>query len=152
CYQPVERKLGITRQLLQVALRFRQPVFVITKNALVLRDLDILGEMAAQRLACVAISLTTLNEELRRKMEPRTSSAANRLKAMETLSGAGIPVLAMLAPVIPGLTDSELPALLKAAADAGATRAGYSLVRANGPVEAVFSQWLRVHFPLRAAK
>lgn len=152
CYQPVERKLAITRRLLEVALRFRQPVDLITKNALVLRDLDILAEMASMRLAGVAISLTTLKEGLRRIMEPRTSSPSNRLKAMEALSKAGVPVQVMVAPVIPGLNDSEVPALLRAAADAGAVRAGYTILRTNGPVEAVFRQWLRIHFPDRAAK
>lgn len=152
CYQPVERKFGITRKLLEVALQFRQPVDLITKNALVLRDLDLLAEMASMRLAGVAISITTLNEELRRVLEPRTSSSVNRLKAMESLSRAGVPVHVMVAPVIPGLNDSEVPALLKAAADAGAVRAGYTIVRTNGPVETVFRQWLRNHFPDRAAK
>ena len=152
CYQPIERKEGITRKVLEVAQRFRQPVGVITKNALVLRDIDILAEMASNGLAMVAISLTTLDEELRRKMEPRTSSARNRLKAIETLTVAGVPVYAMIAPVIPGLNDNEVPALLKAAAEAGAMGAGYTIVRTNGPVEAVFRQWLETHFPERAAK
>jgi DNA repair photolyase len=152
CYQPIERREGITRKLLQVAQRFRQPIGIITKNALVLRDMDILSEMAADRLATVAISLTTLDEGLRRKMEPRTSSAANRLKAMEGLSAAGIPVHAMIAPIIPGLTDSEVPALLKAAAEAGARGAGYTVVRTNGAVQEVFRLWLETHFPDRALK
>ena len=152
CYQPIERREGITRRVLEVAQRFRQPIGIITKNALVLRDIDILAEMAANRLASVAISLTTLDEDLRRKMEPRTSSAANRLKAIETLSAAGIPVHAMVAPIIPGLNDSEVPKLLKAAADAGARGAGYTIVRTNGAVQDVFRLWLETHFPDRAAK
>jgi DNA repair photolyase len=152
CYQPIERKEGITRKLLEVAQRFRQPVGIITKNALVMRDIDILSEMAAHRLASVAISLTSLDEDLRRRMEPRTSSAANRLKAIESLSAAGIPVHVMVAPIIPGLTDSEVPALLKAAADAGARGAGYTVVRTNGAVQDVFRLWLEKHFPDRAAK
>lgn len=152
CYQPIERKEGITRKVLLVAQRFRQPVGIITKNALVLRDIDILAEMASCQLAGVAISLTTLDEDLRRKMEPRTSSAANRLRAIEELTAAGIPVHAMIAPIIPGLNDSEVPHLLEAAADAGAVGAGYTIVRTNGPVEEVFRQWLQANFPDRAAK
>ena len=152
CYQPVERKEGITRRLLEVVQEYRQPVGIITKNALVLRDIDILAEMAAHRLAMVAISLTTLNEELRRVLEPRTSTARNRLHAIETLSKAGVPVFVMTAPIIPALNEHELPALLKAAADAGALGAGYTVVRTNGPVEAVFRAWLHHHFPDRAAK
>lgn len=152
CYQPIERKERITRGVLEVAQRFRQPVAIITKNALVLRDLDILSEMAASRLAGVAISLTTLNEELRGKMEPRTSTARNRLRAIAALTAAGVPVHVMVAPVIPGLNDSEVPALLKAAAEAGAVTAGYTVVRTNGAVQDVFRQWLETHYPDRAAK
>lgn len=152
CYQPIERKEGITRKVLEVAQRFRQPVGIITKNALVLRDMDILAEMAANGLARVAISLTTLDEELRRKMEPRTSTAVNRLRTISELTAAGVPVHAMIAPVIPGLNDSEVPALLKAAADAGAVGAGYTVVRTNGAVQDVFRNWLETHFPDRAAK
>lgn len=152
CYQPVERKEGITRQLLEVARRYRQPVGIITKNALVLRDLDILSAMAAEGLASVAISLTTLREDLRRAMEPRTSSTAKRLEAVRALSDAGVPVRAMIAPVVPGLTDSEMPALLKASAEAGARDAIYTLLRTNGSVETVFRKWLHVHCPDRAAK
>lgn len=152
CYQPIERKEEITRKVLLVAQRFGQPVSIITKNALVLRDLDILAEMAARRLASVAISLTTLNEELRRAMEPRTSTAQGRLGAIQALSAAGIPVHVMVAPIIPGLNDSEVPALLKAAAEAGAVSAGYTVLRTNGAVQDVFREWLEVHYPDRAAK
>lgn len=152
CYQPVERKERITRQLLEVVQRYRQPIAMITKNALVLRDLDILREMAAANLARVAISLTTLDEGLRRRMEPRTSTAANRLRAMEQLSAAGVPVQVMMAPIIPALNDHEVPRLLKAAAEAGAVAAGYTVVRTNGAVQPVFRQWLEVHYPERAAK
>ena len=152
CYQPIERKEGITRSVLEVAQRFRQPIGIITKNALVLRDLDILAEMAAHNLARVAISLTTLNEELRRVMEPRTSTSANRLRTIEALAAAGVPVQVMVAPIIPGLTDHEVPTLLKAAAEAGAINAGYTIVRINGAVEPVFRSWLQEHFPDRASK
>lgn len=152
CYQPIERKEGITRGLLQVAQEFRQPIGIITKNALVLRDIDILAEMAAHRLAIVAISLTTLNEDLRRVLEPRTSTARNRLRAIEELTKAGVPVFVMTAPIIPALNEPEVPALLKAAAEAGAVGAGYTVVRTNGAVQEVFRSWLEQHFPDRAAK
>lgn len=152
CYQPVERKEGITRKILKVAQDFRQPIGIITKNALVLRDLDILTEMASRNLASVAISFTTQDEGLRRVLEPRTSTALMRLKTMEALSNAGIPVLAMLAPIIPALNDHEIPELLRSAADAGARTASYTVVRTNGPVEEVFRKWLEHHFPDRAAK
>lgn len=152
CYQPVERKEGITRKLLKVAQEFGQPIGIITKNALVLRDLDILTEMAARNLVGVAISFTTQDEALRRVLEPRTSTSSMRLKTMETLSKAGIPVMAMLAPIIPAMNDHEIPELLRSAADAGARTASYTVVRTNGPVEDVFRQWLEHHFPDRAAK
>ncbi|MCW5897884.1 MAG: PA0069 family radical SAM protein [Flavobacteriales bacterium] len=151
-YQPVERRERITRSLLQVMHDHGQPVSVITKNGLILRDLDLLAPMAALRQAQVAISITSLNEDLRRAMEPRTASARVRLKAIAKLSSAGVPVHAMIAPVIPGLNDQEIPALLEAAAQAGARSASYILLRTNGPVHEVFTRWLRTHFPLRAAK
>lgn len=151
-YQPVERKEEITRKLLQVALEFNQPVSIITKNALVLRDIDILQELAAKGLTAVAISLTTLNEELRRVMEPRTSTGANRLGAIAALRAAGIPVMVMVAPIIPALNETEVPALLKASAEAGAISASYTLLRTNGSVQVVFEQWLRDHYPDRAPR
>lgn len=152
CYQPVERREGITRRMLEVCLEFRQPVAMITKNALILRDLDILAEMAAMQLVSVAISLTTLNEDLRRVMEPRTSTGANRVRTIEALSKAGVPAYVMTAPIIPALNEHEIPALLKAAADAGAIGAGYTIVRTNGAVKPVFDNWVHEHFPDRAAK
>lgn len=151
-YQPVERQERLTRACLELCLRFAQPVSVITKNALVTRDIDLLAELARDRRAAVAISLTTLNEDLRRVLEPRTSTAANRLKAMELLAAAGVPVFAMTAPVIPALNEPEIPALLRAARDAGAMGAGYTVLRTNGPVEPLFRAWLQHHFPDRAAK
>ena len=151
-YQPVERKEGITRKLIETLWRFRNPAGVITKNALVLRDLDLLADMAAARLVSVAISITTLDEDLRRVMEPRTSTASNRLRAIEELSKAGVPVVAMVAPIIPGLNDKDVPAVLKAAADAGARAAGYTVLRTNGAVKPIFETWLRHHFPDRASK
>lgn len=151
-YQPVERRERLTRACLELCLRFGQPVSVITKNALVTRDVDLLAELARDRRAAVAISLTTLNEDLRRVLEPRTSTAANRLKAMELLAAAGVPVFAMIAPVIPALNEPEIPALLRAAREAGAVGAGYTVLRTNGPVEPLFRAWLQHHFPDRAAK
>lgn len=151
-YQPVEREERLTRGCLEVFARFNHPVNLITKNALVLRDLDILRELAAKRLTGVAISLTTLDEDLRRVLEPRTSTGANRLKAIAALSAAGVPVHVMVAPIIPGLNDKEVPALLKAAAEAGALSAGYTVLRTNGAVQEVFRTWLQHHFPDRAAK
>ncbi|MBK8227293.1 MAG: PA0069 family radical SAM protein [Flavobacteriales bacterium] len=151
-YQPKERVEGLTRRLLEVALEFKQPVSLITKNALVLRDKDLLAELAIQGLASVAISITTLNEDLRRIMEPRTSTAANRLRAITELRAAGVPVMAMLAPVIPALNEPEIPELIKAAAAAGALTASYTVLRTNGAVRPIFEAWLRSHFPDRAEK
>lgn len=152
CYQPAERKFKLTRQLLQIALDYKQPVGLITKNSLILRDLDILKALSDLRLCHVYVSVTSLDEKLRQKMEPRTATAAQRLKTISELSGAGIPVGVMTAPIIPGLNDSELPGLLKAAADHGARWAGYTVVRLNGQVEAIFEDWLRKTFPDRADK
>lgn len=152
CYQPIERQEGITRRLLEVCLEFRQPITMITKNALILRDLDLLRALAAMRLVIVAVSFTTLDEELRRKLEPRTSTAANRSRTMSELHEAGVPVMAMIAPIIPALNSQEVPALLKAAAQAGARTAGYTVVRTNGAVEGIFRSWLQHHFPDRAPK
>lgn len=152
CYQPAERQFEITRKLLQVCLEYRHPVHVLTKNALVLRDLDILKPMAEQQIVSVSLSIPTLNEELRRTMEPRTSSAANKLKAIETLSQNGIPVNIMVAPVIPGLNSDEPLNILKAVSDAGAQSFGYTLVRLNDSVEPVFVQWIESAFPDRAQK
>lgn len=152
CYQPVERKEGITRRMLEVVLEFRQPVSMITKNALILRDLDLLSEMASLGIVSVAISFTTLNEDLRRVMEPRTSTGVNRLRVMETLTKAGVPVFAMIAPIVPALNEGEMPTLIQAAADAGALGAGYTIVRTNGAVKPVFDNWVHEHFPDRASK
>lgn len=152
CYQPAERQFEITRKILQVCLDYRHPVNVLTKNALVLRDLDILQPMAEQNLVSVSLSIPTINEELRRKMEPRTSSAKNKLKAVEILSEHKIPVNVMVAPIIPGLNSDEPLAILKAISDAGAQSFGYTLVRLNDTVEPVFVQWIETFFPDRAQK
>lgn len=152
CYQPVERKLRITGQLLEVALEYRQPIGIITKNALVLRDKELLQQMAALKLVCVYISITTLQEELRQKMEPRTATAAQRFRVVKELSEAGIPVGVMTAPMIPGLNDHEMPRLLEMAASEGAKFAGYTVVRLNDAVKIIFQDWLYKNFPDRADK
>jgi DNA repair photolyase len=152
CYQPVERDLRLTRQCLEVLRDFRNPVALITKNQLVTRDIDILAEMAAWNGAYVSLSVTTLDGRLSRLMEPRASQPALRLKAVEALARAGIPVGIMIGPTIPGLTDHEIPAILKAAADAGARRAHYTMLRLPYGVKDHFQTWLQEHFPERAAK
>ncbi|SFH53853.1 PA0069 family radical SAM protein [Planctomicrobium piriforme] len=149
CYQPAERQFRLTRQCLEVALEARQPLGMITKNALVARDLDLLREMAQLRLVHVNISLTTLDAELARTMEPRTSSPTARLKAMSVLSEVGVPVNVMVAPVIPGLNDSEVPAILKAASESGAQSAGTVLLRLPLTVRPVFQEWLERTQPLK---
>jgi DNA repair photolyase len=152
CYQPVERTLGITRRCLEVFLEFRNPVGVITKNALVTRDVDVLRELAKRKCVGVTLSVTTLDADLARRMEPRTSTPARRLEAIRILAGAGVPVRVNVAPVIPGLTDEEIPAILKAARDAGATGAGMTIVRLSGAVKPIFLDWLERECPLRAPK
>ncbi len=151
-YQPVERQLGITRRCLEVLAEFRNPVVIVTKNHLVTRDADLLSGLAHHGAAAVAVSLTTLDDDLRRVMEPRTSRPARRLAAIRTLADAGVPVGVMTAPVIPGLNDHELPGLLSAAAEAGATFAGYVPVRLPHAVRPLFEDWLSRHFPDRKEK
>ena len=152
CYQPVEKKLEITRQILETFWRFRHPVGIITKNSLVLRDLDILKQLNQHKLVRVAISLTTLQEELRQFLEPRTTTIKNRLKAIQTLSELGIPVTAMLSPIIPGLNEHEILPMAKAVAEAGALSIGYTMVRLNGDVGPIFEDWLQRSYPDRAEK
>ncbi len=149
CYQPAERRYQLTRQCLAVAAGAGQPVCLITKNALVVRDLDILSSMAARNLVQVGISLTSLDAEFTATLEPRTSRPPARLRAMKELSAAGVPVLAMLAPMIPGLNDSEMPSLLEAARDHGATAAAYVLLRLPLTVKPVFLDWLERTQPLK---
>ena len=151
-YQPIERKLEITRRCLAVLAEFRNPTAIITKNALVTRDADYLGALAEHGAASVAVSVTTLDPDLARIMEPRTSTPANRLAAIETLAKAGIPVTVMVAPVVPAITDHEMPAILKAAADAGARHAGYVVLRLPWTVAPLFERWLDERFPDRKEK
>lgn len=152
CYQPAERTFEITRKILKLCLEYRHPVSILTKNALVLRDLDILKPMAEQNLVSVSLSIPTMNEEIRRKMEPRTSSVKNKLKAIEILTENKIPTGVMVAPVIPGLTSDESLNILKTVSEAGAQKFGYVLVRLNDTVEPVFVNWINAHFPDRAQK
>ncbi|MBS0207374.1 MAG: PA0069 family radical SAM protein [Planctomycetes bacterium] len=142
CYQPAERKFRLTRGCLEVCHEARQPLGIITKNALVTRDLDLLAPMAALRLVHVAISVTTLDPELARVMEPRTSAPAARLRTVRELTAAGVPTMVMVAPIIPGLNDSEVPAILKAVAEAGALTAAYTVLRLPLTVRPVFLEWL----------
>jgi DNA repair photolyase len=152
CYQPVERSLRLTRGCLEVLAEFRNPVGVITKNALVTRDIDVLGELAADGCADVALSVTTLDESLRRVMEPRTSRADLRLDAVARLNAAGVPAGVMVAPVIPGLNDHEIPAILARAREAGARFAGYVVLRLPFGVKTLFEEWLERHFPDRKTR
>ena len=150
-YQPVEKRLRVTREILEVLLQARHPVTVITKGALVLRDLDLLQEFASMKLLRVTVSLTTLDPELKRTLEPRAASPQARLRVIRALADAGVPVGVLTAPIIPAVNDAELEALLAAAAGAGATRAGYVLLRLPHEVKDLFRAWLQQHLPLRAA-
>ncbi|HEY0512210.1 MAG TPA: PA0069 family radical SAM protein [Thermoanaerobaculia bacterium] len=152
CYQPAERRLGITRRCLEVLAEFRNPVGVITKNELVTRDIDILQELATHQAAVVMLSITTLDAEVARRMEPRASHPRDRLQAIERLAAAGIPVGVMVAPVVPAITDHEMPKILEAAAAAGARTAGYVVMRLPGAVAGLFESWLAEHFPDRKEK
>lgn len=154
-YQPIERKLEITRRCLAVLAAFRNPVAIVTKNHLVTRDLDYLGELASlggdkESAAAVFVSVTTLDKELCRQLEPRTSPPSKRLEAISVLAEAGIPVGVLVAPVIPALTDHEIPAILEAARHAGAEYAAWVLLRLPGAVAELFPAWLERHVPARA--
>jgi DNA repair photolyase len=151
-YQPVEAKLKITRQILEIMLETRHCVTVITKNALIARDIDLLSELAKQSLTGIAISITTLDTDLARIMEPRTSSPAARFRTVEKLSSAGIPVHVNLAPMIPGLNDHELPQLIQAAAEHGAVSVGMQIVRLPGAVADIFANWLDNYYPTQKEK
>lgn len=150
-YQPVERRVRVTRSILEVLARTRHPVSIVTKGALVLRDLDLLSEMARQGLASVAVSVTTLDDDLKRAMEPRAASPQARLRTLAALNDAGIPTAVMVAPVIPALTDHELESILEAAAHAGTRWAGYVLLRLPYEIKDLFREWLEERYPQRAA-
>lgn len=150
-YQPIERERKVTRGLLEVLLRFRHPVSLITKSRLILRDLDILQALAEQNLVSVAVSMTSLRNDIKNTLEPRTSSPAKRLEAIEQLAGAGVPVGVMVAPIIPVVTDAEMEHILEAAYRAGARNAGYVLLRLPHEVKDLFRQWLAEHYPDKAA-
>ncbi len=152
CYQPIERKLGITRKMLEVLLKYRHPAAMITKNSLICRDVDILAEMAKKNLVQVMISIAGLDENVREKMEPRTSTYKNRFETLRILSEAGIRTGVLFGPVIPGLNSHEIPEVLERAAENGARTAGYTMVRLNGQVGEIFRDWLRKSFPDKAEK
>lgn len=152
CYQPAERKYGITRQMLEVLLKYRHPVGIISKNTLMLRDIDILKEMARMKLVSVTLSITSLNEDLRRVLEPRTCSVKKKLAAIEELTANGIPVNVMAAPMIPAINDHELFNIIKTVTEKGAQWVGYTVVRLNGPNGAIFTDWVQKNFPDRAQK
>lgn len=152
CYQPAERSFRLTRACLEVLLRFRNPVGVITKNALVTRDRDLLGALGRFAAAAVTLSITTLDAELAAALEPRASTPAARLAALAELAAAGIPTAVMVAPVIPGLNDHEIPEILAAARRAGAQDAGYQVLRLPHGVAEIFLEWLENHRPLSRAK
>jgi DNA repair photolyase len=151
-YQPVERRLELTRRTLEVLERFGHPVSIVTKSAGVLRDLDILARMAKCRLARVYMSVTTLDAKLARAMEPRAASPLRRLEAMRQLAAAGVPVAVLAAPMIPGINDAELERILQASAEAGASTAGYVLLRLPLELRGLFEDWLARHYPERAAR
>ena len=151
-YQPVERRLRQTRAILEVLAEARHPVGIITKSSLIVRDLDLLAPMAASRLARVCVSVTTLDGDLARRLEPRAAAPARRLAAIRALADAGVPVSVMVAPIIPALTDHELDAILEASAAAGASHANYILLRLPGEIAGLFEEWLRAHAPGRAER
>jgi DNA repair photolyase len=149
-YQPVERELRVTRGILELLLEVRHPLTIVTKGSLILRDLDLLAELARHRLAAVNVSLTTLDHDLKRRMEPRTAGPEQRLHMIRALTDAGVPTGVLVAPIIPALNDHEVERMLEAAAQHGAIGAGYVLLRLPHEVEALFIEWLRAHFPDRA--
>lgn len=152
CYQPAEKKFRLTRRLLEVCNEFNQPVGMITKNAGILRDKDILQEMARKKLVSILISITSFDEDLRRAMEPRTTTAKQRLRTIEELSAAGVRMGVMLGPMIPGLNEHEMQRIMKAASEHGATFSAYTFIRLNGAIKLIFHDWLYKNFPDRADK
>jgi DNA repair photolyase len=151
-YQPLERRLRLTRRSIEVFEEFRNPITIVTKSALVARDLDLFLRLAEYQAISVALSVTTLNPDLQRALEPRASSSLERLRAIEKLSAAGIPTGVMVAPIVPGLTEFEMPAILEAAASAGASWAGHIVLRLPHGLRDLFDDWLLVHRPLRREK
>jgi DNA repair photolyase len=149
-YQPVEKRLGVTRSILAVLARCRHPVNIVTKSALIVRDIDLLADLAKDRLTSVMLSITSLTDEIKRTLEPRAASPQTRLRVIRQLAQAGIPVGVLVAPVIPAVTDHELEDILAAASEAGATAAGYILLRLPHEVKTLFREWLDVHYPDRA--
>ena len=152
CYQPQEKEFELTRSMLKVLARYRHPVSIITKNSLILRDIDLLADLASESLVHVMISITTLDEDLRRKMEPRTATSLKRMKVVEELNKAGIPTGIMNAPIIPGLNHHEIPAISQMASEHGAVEVGMTVVRLNGAIAKIFEDWLRKNFPDRFEK
>jgi DNA repair photolyase len=152
CYQPAEKQFRLTRQLLEVCNEFNQPVGMITKNAGMLRDKDLLKQMAAKKLISILVSITSFNEDLRRVMEPRTTTALQRLRLIKELSDEGVRMGVMLGPMIPGLNDHEMQRIMKAAAEHGATFTAYTFIRLNGAIKLLFHDWLYKNFPDRADK
>lgn len=152
CYQPAEKKFRLTRALLEVCNEFNQPVGMITKNSGMLRDKDLLQEMASKKLVSVLVSITSLDNNLRLAMEPRTTTGLQRLKTIEELSKVGVPMGVMLGPMIPGLNEHEMPAIIKAASEAGATFSAYTFIRLNGAIKFLFHDWLYKNFPDKADK
>lgn len=152
CYQPIERKLKITRRMLEVLLKYKHPVSIITKNSLILRDLDILKELNQLNLVHVNVSITTLNEKLRQQLEPRTTTANQRLKTVRELSAINIPVNVMVAPIIPALNSDEIPEIIQQAAENGASSVAYTLVRLNGSIGQIFENWIYKTCPKKADK
>ncbi len=152
CYQPAERKFKLTRQLLEVFLEYKNPVSILTKNALILRDLDLLKELADQNLVSAMLSITSLDPDLRRKLEPRTSTAGMKFKAMETLVKAGIQTGIMVGPIIPGLNDSEVPNILQRASENGASFVAHTILRLPQAVAPIFVNWLDENFPEKSKR
>ena len=152
CYQPAEQKYRLTRALLEVCNEFNQPVGILTKNSWIIRDTDILQELSKKRLVSAMVSVTTFNEELRRVMEPRTTTARQRLKVIEDLSKAGIRTGVMMGPMIPGLNEHEMQRIMKEASEKGATFTAYTFIRLNGAIKLLFHDWLYKNFPDRADK
>jgi DNA repair photolyase len=152
CYQPIEKKLKITRELLQIFLKYKHPVGIITKNALIQRDMDILEELAKDNLIHVSISITSLQESIRRILEPRTATIAKRLETVKALTNIGVPVNVMMAPIIPAINSHEILPLVKEVAKRGAVSMGYTIVRLNGAIGEVFTEWIKKTLPDRAEK